>query len=103
MDGTRSVRISSRNTPFSPTKSSWPIKSSRDFGRIRSASGIASSAAFRFTFFDTGKSLLPGAKASCADRSIDGGLRAGHGACGAPRFLEWLEKNPPRRGNACLS
>ena len=54
MDGTRSVRMSSRRTPWGPTRSSWPIRSERVFGLMRSARGCASSAAFRFVFFGGG-------------------------------------------------
>lgn len=54
MDGTRSVRMSSRRTPWGPTRSSWPIRSERVFGLMRSARGWASSAAFRFAFFGGG-------------------------------------------------
>ena len=55
IDGTRSVRMSSRSTPLGPTRSSCPTNSSRVFGRIRSARGMTSSAAVRFGFLFVGR------------------------------------------------
>ena len=90
MDGTLSERISSLNTPFSPTKSSWPTNSSNDFGRIRSARGMASVSAFRLTLFD-GWIRFEGS--GCAV-STTGCCGIGGDACGAGLFFEGLEKNP---------
>ena len=93
MDGTLSVKMSSRRTPVGPTRSSWPTNSSRDFGRMRSASGIASSTGFRFTFFcgGAGSSGIGSFGSVAAD---DEGLIIGHDPWLKPRLRGWVEKNP---------
>jgi hypothetical protein len=88
MDGTLSVRMSSLNTPFSPTRSSCPTNSSSDFGLIRSASGCASSAAFLLTFFGGGASF-DGSGGGVATTGF-GGVGGG----GAGLFFAAFEKNP---------
>jgi hypothetical protein len=95
MDGTVSARMSSLRTPYSPTKSSWPTSSSSDFGRIRSARGMASSVAFRFTFF-VGWRPFEGSdgRVSTPGRSV-----VGDEGCGAALFFGAFEKKPdPREG-----
>lgn len=95
MEGTRSVRMSSLNTPFSPTRSSCPTNASRLLGLILSANGMASSAAFRFTFLTGGG---PSGRVSVEGSGVGGWTCIfGDARCAGPRFLEWLEKKPVRK------
>ena len=84
------MRISSLNTPFRPTKSSWPTNSSKDFGRIRSARGKTSASAFRLTFFD-GWIRFKGSGGGVSTTECCG---ISGDACGAGLFFEDFEKNP---------